>query len=120
VRPRGDPHRPLEARDAHRDGDREPRRQAVAAPRGLADGIAPSAAAAARTSQTRCPTSRQGLELENGWRAIFYLDSPLGRDLVLGQQLVFEVEVEQPETKTVDRLQLPLVATNTAQPGTRR
>lgn len=64
--------------------------------------------------------SRQGLELENGWRAIFYLDSPLGRDLVLGQQLVFEVEVEQPETKAVDRVQLPLVATNTAQPGTRR
>lgn len=64
--------------------------------------------------------SRQGLELENNWRAIFYLDSPLGRELVLGQQLVFEVEVEQPDKQTVDRVQIPLVATNTAQPGTRR
>lgn len=63
--------------------------------------------------------SRQNLELDNGWRAIFYLDSPLGRDLVLGQQLVFEVEVEQVEAKIVDRAQIPLVATNTAQ-GKRR
>ncbi len=64
--------------------------------------------------------SRQSLELENGWRAIYYLDSPLGRDLVLGQQLVFEVEVEQPESKSVDRVQIPLVATNTGQGSTRR
>lgn len=64
--------------------------------------------------------SRQNLDLDNGWRAIFYLDSPLGRDMVLGQQLVFEVEVEQPEAKVVDRAQIPLVATNTGQAPSRR
>ncbi|MBK8099728.1 MAG: hypothetical protein IPK26_21690 [Planctomycetes bacterium] len=61
----------------------------------------------------------QRLEVRHGWRAIFALDSPLGRDPVLGQYFVLVVEVRDPTGAMVRKL-LPLTATNaplTRSPG---
>jgi hypothetical protein len=48
------------------------------------------------------------LELGSGWRAMFYLDSPLGREIKLGQYFVFAVEVGGADD-TRQRVHLPVV-----------
>jgi hypothetical protein len=57
--------------------------------------------------------SMQSIELRNGWRAEFYIMSPLGRDPSIGQFLQLVIEVHDAKG-TVDRRSLPLVATNVA------
>jgi len=49
--------------------------------------------------------------VEAGWRGTFYLDSPLGRDPVLGQYLVLTVEARN-KAGNVERRRLRLIATN--------
>lgn len=51
----------------------------------------------------------QPLVVEPGWRATFFLDSPLGRDPVLGQYFVLAVEASD-ATGTNERRTLPLRA----------
>lgn len=46
--------------------------------------------------------------LDGGWRATFFLDQPLGRDIKLGQYFVFAVEVSDTEGQK-QRVQLPVV-----------
>jgi len=48
------------------------------------------------------------LALDGGWRATFFLDQPLGRDIKLGQYFVFAVEVADAEGQK-QRVQLPVV-----------
>lgn len=55
--------------------------------------------------------SMQALTVENGWRAVFHLDTPLGREPVLGQYFVLTVEGRDASGKT-ERRSMPLVATN--------
>jgi hypothetical protein len=55
----------------------------------------------------------QSVELRNGWRASFDLESPLGREPSIGQYLVLVIEVHDAKG-AVDRRYLPLVATNVA------
>lgn len=52
------------------------------------------------------------VELPAGWRAVFFVDSPLGREPSLGQQLTFTVEVRDPQSGVHHHATLPLVATN--------
>ncbi|GAB4148492.1 MAG: hypothetical protein Fur0037_16820 [Planctomycetota bacterium] len=52
------------------------------------------------------------LALDSGWRAVFFLDSPTGRDIVLGQQILLLIETRDAATGLHDHLTLPLVATN--------
>ena len=54
----------------------------------------------------------QVVTVEPGWRGVFYLDAPLGRDPVLGQYFVLSVEVRD-VAGLWDRRTLPLVAANT-------
>lgn len=49
--------------------------------------------------------------IEPGWRATFYLDSPLGRDPIVGQFFVLTTEVRNAAGE-VERRSLPLVAAN--------
>jgi len=51
----------------------------------------------------------QSVMIDSGWRATFYLDRPLGRDLQLGQYFVLGAEVENLAGQQVRRV-LPLVA----------
>ncbi len=53
----------------------------------------------------------QRVLVENGWRGVFYLDSPLGRDAVLGQFFVLTVEGRN-AAGDVERRSIPLTATN--------
>jgi hypothetical protein len=53
--------------------------------------------------------SMQPFAVPAGWRATFYLDSPLGRDPVLGQYFVLAVEASD-ATGTNERRTLPLRA----------
>ncbi len=53
----------------------------------------------------------QPMVVEPGFRGTFYLDSPLGRDPVLGQFFVLTVEARN-KAGDVDRRRLPLIATN--------
>ena len=53
----------------------------------------------------------QAVTVEPGWRGTFYLDSPLGRDPVLGQYFVLAVEANN-KAGAVERRRLPLIATN--------
>lgn len=53
----------------------------------------------------------QRMEVRHGWRAIFALDSPLGREPAMGQYFVLVVECRDPKGALERRL-LPLTATN--------
>lgn len=48
------------------------------------------------------------LALDGGWRATFFLDRPLGRDIRLGQYFVFAVEVAGADGAK-ERVQVPVV-----------
>lgn len=52
--------------------------------------------------------ARQPLTVESGWRATFYLDRPLGRDVKLGQYFVLGTVCENASGERVRRL-LPLM-----------
>ena len=52
--------------------------------------------------------SMQPLSIDAGWRATFYLDRPLGRDVQLGQYFVLGVECESAAGDRVRRV-LPLM-----------
>ncbi|MBL9079119.1 MAG: hypothetical protein JNL08_16575 [Planctomycetes bacterium] len=54
-------------------------------------------------------TAQQPLAVESGWRATFYLDSPLGREPVLGQYFVLSVEARSAAGAN-ERRTLPLRA----------
>lgn len=56
-------------------------------------------------------TTMQRTTVDPGWRAIFYIDSPLGRDPVLGQFFVFTVEGRD-GTGATERRSMSLRATN--------
>lgn len=56
-------------------------------------------------------TTMQRVTVEAGWRATFYIDSPLGREPVLGQYFVFTVEGRN-AAGDVERRSIPLLATN--------
>lgn len=56
-------------------------------------------------------TTMQKVVLESGWRGTFYLDSPLGREPVLGQYFVFTIEGRN-QAGDVERRSMPLLATN--------
>lgn len=56
----------------------------------------------------RSYVSMQSLMVDAGWRATFYIDRPLGRDLQLGQYFVFSTEGQNSAGEQV-RLVLPLV-----------
>lgn len=64
--------------------------------------------------------ANDAVELRPSWRAVFFLDSPLGRDLVLGQQVMFHIQTRDPATGLHDHITLPLVATNVPVAGARR
>ena len=53
----------------------------------------------------------QKVVVENGWGATFYIDTPLGREPVLGQYFVFTVEGRN-QKGDVERRSMPLMATN--------
>jgi hypothetical protein len=55
--------------------------------------------------------SMQPMVVEAGWRGVWYLDYPLGREPVLGQQFVLTVEGRDAAGQT-DRRSMPLIATN--------
>ncbi len=55
--------------------------------------------------------SMQPILVEPGWRGVFYLDAPLGREPAIGQYFVLTVEARDPAGTCVRRT-LPLVATN--------
>jgi hypothetical protein len=55
--------------------------------------------------------SMQAMLVEHGWRAVFHLDAPLGREPVLGQYFVLTVEARD-QAGRLERRSLPLVATN--------
>lgn len=55
--------------------------------------------------------SMQALVVEPGWRATVYLDTPLGREALLGQFFVLTVECRNSKGG-VERRTLPLVAAN--------
>ena len=59
-----------------------------------------------------------GPAVESGWRASFYLDSPLGREPSYGQYFVMTVEARL-ASGDVERRSLPLVATNPRASGQR-
>lgn len=52
--------------------------------------------------------SMQALTIDSGWRATFYLDQPLGRDVKLGQYFVLGVDCENAAGDHVRRV-LPLM-----------
>lgn len=52
--------------------------------------------------------SMQPLTIDSGWRATFYLDQPLGRDVKLGQYFVLGTECENAAGDRVHRV-LPLM-----------
>lgn len=56
-------------------------------------------------------TKMQKLVVENGWRAIFYVDWPLSSEPVLGTYFVFTVEGRN-QAGNVERRSMPLLATN--------
>jgi len=56
----------------------------------------------------RSYVSMQPLSIDAGWRATFYLDRPLGRDVQLGQYFVLGVECESAAGDRVRRV-LPLM-----------
>jgi hypothetical protein len=51
----------------------------------------------------------QPIVVDGGWRATFFIDEPLGREVKLGQYLVFAVEAEN-TTGTRARRTLPVIA----------
>ena len=53
----------------------------------------------------------QRLTIEPNWRGIFYIDSPLGRDIGLGTYIVFTVEAHD-KKGDIERRKMPLLATN--------
>ena len=53
-------------------------------------------------------TAMSPLALDSGWRAMFYLDRPVGREIKLGQYFVFAVQVEGSDGAR-QRVQLPVV-----------
>ena len=55
--------------------------------------------------------AQQPLVVDAGWQATFYLDTPLGRDPVLGQYFVLSVEASD-AAGTKERRTLPLRAVN--------
>ena len=55
--------------------------------------------------------SMQAIGLDAGWRGTFYLDTPLGREALLGQYFVLTVEARNSKGG-VERRTLPLVAAN--------
>lgn len=55
--------------------------------------------------------TQQPVVVQPGWRAVFYLDAPLGREPGIGQYLVLQVEARNPAGLR-ERRNLPLVATN--------
>lgn len=55
--------------------------------------------------------SLQPVTVEDGWRTVFYLDAPLGRDPSYGQYFVFTVEAARP-SGPAERRSLPLTAVN--------
>jgi hypothetical protein len=55
--------------------------------------------------------SMQPIAVEAGWRGTFYLDTPLGRDAMLGQFFVLTLEARNSKGG-VERRTLPLVAAN--------
>jgi hypothetical protein len=60
----------------------------------------------------------QPVVVQPGWQATFYIDSPLGREVIAGQYFVFAVEARDAAGK-VERRTLPLIAANagTMPPG---
>ncbi len=48
------------------------------------------------------------LALDSGWRAMFYLDRPVGREIKLGQYFVFAVQVEGSDGSR-QRVHLPVI-----------
>ncbi len=52
--------------------------------------------------------SMQPLAVDAGWRATYYIDRPLGRDLQLGQYFVFSTEIQNSAGQLVRKV-LPLV-----------
>ncbi len=58
----------------------------------------------------------QDFEIPPGGRAVFYLDSPLGRDPLLGQYFVLAIELRR-EGAPMMRSLLPLQATNVPRQG---
>ena len=63
--------------------------------------------------------SMQPAEIRTGWRGTFYLDSPLGRDPTIGQQVQLVLEVRDAKGGFERRL-LSLVATNAGTLGNAR
>ena len=57
-------------------------------------------------------TSRQDVRVEAGWRAVFHLDSPLGREPSYGQFFVCDIEVGS--AGAVERCALPVVVAHAA------
>jgi len=62
--------------------------------------------------------SMQDVEVRSGWQTTFYLDSPLGRDPVLGQYFVLMLEARDAAGHR-ERHTLPLVATNSGKSAVR-
>jgi hypothetical protein len=60
---------------------------------------------------TKPYATMQPMIVEAGWRGTFFLDSPLGRDPIVGQFFVLTTEVRN-QAGEVERRSLPLVATN--------
>ena len=54
-------------------------------------------------------SAMQPLAVDGGWRATFYLDAPLGREIKLGQYLVLAVAAEN-SAQERRRVTLPLIA----------
>lgn len=71
--------------------------------------LRPLSGAAGGGPDTRAYAALQPIAVEGGWRATFYLDSPLGREPQLGQYLVLVVEAANEKGEQVRR-QLPVVA----------
>ena len=63
--------------------------------------------------------SMQPAEIRTGWRGTFFLDSPLGRDPTIGQQVQLVLEVRDAKGGFERRL-LSLVATNAGTLGNAR
>lgn len=64
--------------------------------------------------------ANEPISLQAGWRAVFFLDSPLGRDIMLGTQMQFTVETRDPDSGLHEHATLPLIATNVPPEGIAR
>jgi len=56
-------------------------------------------------------TTMQRTTVEPNWRGVFYIDSPLGREIGIGTFVVFTVEVRN-QKGDVERRRMPMLATN--------